>query len=72
MKIIGSLKRCWVRVGVESHAELRRDVAPCVAVIRTTVSTSHAAQNTAPLFDMRLVQTLSEAFEISTRNSTAA
>jgi len=53
------------RVGVESHAELRGDVAACVAVFGTTAIRAHAAQDPAALLDLRMVQTLFHAIEVS-------
>jgi hypothetical protein len=53
------------RVGVESHAELRGDLAAGVAVFGTAAINAQMAEDGAALPDLRLVQTLFDAIKIS-------
>src|SRR6266404_309148 len=53
------------RMGVESHAKLRGDVAAGVEVFGTAAIHAHLAQDATALPDLRLVQTLFCAIEVS-------
>jgi len=52
-------------MGVESHAELRGDVAVGVAVFGTATIHAHVAQDAVALSDLRMVQTIFYAIEVS-------
>ena len=53
------------RMGVESYAELRGDVAAGVAVFGTAAIHTHVAQDAVALPYLRMVQTLFHAIEVS-------
>src|SRR5437870_1579482 len=59
------------RVGVESHAELRGHVATGVTVFGATAIFAHASQDATALPDLRMVQTLFQAVNISPRGRAA-
>jgi len=52
-------------MGVESHAELRGDVAAGVEVFGTAAIHAHVAEDAPALLDLRMVQAIFHAIEVS-------